>query len=370
MNKRILVLNTEFSGMNKYLFAQLRKHGWDLLICDVPVPKCLRYWAMLTTFRFSMRDWRKKFARKLNKFYKSSWCFKWRSNYCAKLIKKYGEKIDLVFQISGMFAPSLKEINIPYVVYTDYTMRLAEKYDEWSSPKEEIEKWISLETELYQRASLNFACCENTRQSIINDYGAGEQCALNIGFGVSFDHIDNVDQLSDNKMILFVGFDFKRKGGFVLLDAFKDVRKKMPDARLVIIGPSKKIYHIEQAGVEFLGPVSDREKVKQYFREASVFAMPSFCEPFGLVFLEAMAHKLPCIGSRVDAMPEIIQDGETGCLVDPDNADQLADCLIRVLSDKDMAERMGILGYERLNDHFNWEKVGECVNNALSEINN
>lgn len=371
MNKRILVLNIEVSGMNKYFFAQLRKHGWDLLICDVPLPKRLRYWAMIITFRIPMSEWKKQFDYRLNKLYKSSWCFRWRTKQCEKILKKYEGQYDLVINMTGMSAPFCRRADFPdvkYVVITSYTMALSRKYEEWCTYPHEYEKWIALEKELYYGAELILTTNDNVRYSLCDDYGMDMNKTLNMGYGLTFDQCPDFEKDYNKKDILFVGFDFKRKGGFVLLDAFKNVRKKMPDARLVIIGPSKKIYHIEQEGVEFLGPVFDRKKVKQYFKDASVFVMPSLCEPFGLVLLEAMAYKLPCIGTRVDAMPEIIQDGETGYLVDPHNSDQLADRLIRILSDKDAARHMGQEGFNKLKEKFDWDKVGFCIDSVLSKI--
>ena len=65
------------------------------------------------------------------------------------------------------------------------------------------------------------------------------------------------------------------------------------------------------------------------YRRATAFVMPSRYEPFGIVFLEAMAYWLPCVGSRTCAMPEIIDEGVTGLLAEPDDVDSLADCLSR-----------------------------------------
>lgn len=368
--KKILILNVDVSGMNRFLFAELEKRGCELFIETIPLPRRLRWWALITTFSLNIRRWKQRFDHKLFKLYKSSWCFKWRTRYCERLIKRYAGRIDLVLQISGMFAPFLNKGEVPYAVYTDYTMRLAEKYEPWASPADEIEQWVELEKKLYTRACLNFVCCENTRKSFIEDYGVDPKRVINVGYGVSFDNLEAGEKRFDHKTILFVGFDFERKGGPLLLEAFKRVRKTFADARLVMIGPSKRIFQIDQEGVEFLGPVFDRNIVRRYFEEASVFAMPSLCEPFGLVFLEAMAHQLPCIGADVDAMPEIIKNGETGFVVDPQDTEQLAERLIKILTDQPLARAMGQTGFERLKTHFSWERVGLCVYNALIEMAN
>ena len=99
--------------------------------------------------------------------------------------------------------------------------------------------------------------------------------------------------------------------------------------------------------------------------EASIFVMPSLCEPFGLVFLEAMAYALPCIGTRIDAMPEIITDGETGFLVTPKNVNDLAEKIITLLKNVRLLESMGEKGSEKVQMNFRWEDVGKKVDEHL-----
>lgn len=371
MKKRALILNIEVSGMNKYLFAQLRERGWDLIICDVPLPKRLRYWAMFISFRLPVADWKKAFDCHLNKLYKSSWCFKWRTRQCEKILQKYHGQYSLVINMTGMSAPFLKRddfFDVKYVVITSYTMALSRKYEEWCTYLHEYQKWVDLERQLYQEADVIFTTNENARHSLRDDYGIDYEKTIKMGYGLTFDKVPEFEKIYNGKTILFVGFDFKRKGGFVLLDAFKQVRSRIPDAKLIIIGPNKDIYKIKQEGVEFLGPIKDRERVKEYFKSASVFAMPSLCEPFGLVFLEAMAYKLPCIASTVDAMPEIIVDGKTGYLVHPDDIDELADKIVRLLSDHDGMGRMGQNAYDRVTQVYAWDQVGNIVNQRLLEV--
>ena len=88
-----------------------------------------------------------------------------------------------------------------------------------------------------------------------------------------------------------------------------------------------------------------------------MFVLPSLYEPFGMVLLEAMAHGLPCIGTKVGAMPEIIADGETGLLVPPVDASALADALERLLTNHDVRRRMGLAGRSRLEEQFTWNRT-------------
>ncbi len=368
---RILVLNIEVSGMNKYLFAQLRQAGHELIIWDVPLPKRLRYWALLISFVPHMRTWKKRFDYHLNKLYKSSWCFRWRTKQCEKIIKQYQGQYDLVINMTGMNAPVVdytRFSELKYVVITSYNMFLAQKYDEWCTYEHEFKHWFDLEKSLYQNAQIIFTTNDNVRESLIKDYTVDSSRLLKMGYGLTFDGVEDYTKVYDGKTILFVGFDFKRKGGFTLLKAFEKVRQTKPDSRLVIIGPNKDMYKIEQEGVEFLGPVKDREKVKDYYKQASVFAMPSVCEPFGLVFLEAMAYKVPCVGSMVDAMNEIIEDGKTGYLIEPNDTDMLAEKILALLNDQKLNQKMGEQARISSMNMFSWEDVGQNLDTHIRKL--
>jgi len=103
------------------------------------------------------------------------------------------------------------------------------------------------------------------------------------------------------------------------------------------------------------------------YEHASVFAMPSIQENFGHVFLEAMAYKTPCIGTTVDAMPEIIEEGKTGFLVPPNDYKQLADRLILLLEDENLMRKMGEQGRERFKRYFTWDLVINRMNKQFEK---
>ena len=371
MNKRILILNTEVSGMNKYLFAELNKHGWELNIANVPFPKRLRYYAAIKGFRFLKREWRKQFYSHLGRLYKSSWCFQWRSQWCENQVINNIGKFDVILNISGMHSPFVdynSRNNLRYAVLCSYTMALSKKWNEWLPYPREYDGWISLEEKLYSNATIILTTNDNVRHSLNKDYGVPLSKTAKIGYGLTLDTIPEYEKVYDGKTILYVGFDFKRKGGLDILEAFKIVRRSIVGAKLIIIGPSKNLYSINQEGVEFLGLIKDRNLVREYYRQASVFVMPSLCEPFGLTFLEAMAHKLPCIGSTIDAMPEIITDGETGYLIPPNSPYTLAEKLISILRDENMLRIMGQNAYLDSKARFSWSVVGENIDKELSRI--
>src|SRR4029077_13214703 len=99
--------------------------------------------------------------------------------------------------------------------------------------------------------------------------------------------------------------------------------------------------------VHFLGQLSFKALVTEY-RNATVFALPTSQEGFGIVFLEAMASSLPIVAGRAAAVPEVVNEGVNGFLVDPDDPKTLALTLARLLEKPETRLAMGSAGFARV----------------------
>jgi len=158
------------------------------------------------------------------------------------------------------------------------------------------------------------------------------------------------------------------KGHDQLIQAWPLVVKSVPNARLVCVGEGDDLPRLRQvardagiaASVVFPGFVSDAALAELYSRSAAL-AMPSRGEGFGLVYLEAMAHRLPCIGSVHDAAREIIQDGVTGFVVDQHDINALADRIVRLLGDEPLRRAMGEQGHRRFEAEFTADQFSRRV---------
>ncbi|MDY6055384.1 glycogen synthase [Micrococcus sp.] len=129
----------------------------------------------------------------------------------------------------------------------------------------------------------------------------------------------------------------------------------------------------ERDGVVVVEGMLPRQEVMEILSAATVFACPSVYEPLGIVNLEAMACGTAVVASAVGGIPEVVDDGVTGLLVPVDQAEDgtgtpvdedafaadLADALLRVLEDPELARRMGEAGRERAIEHFSWETIAE-----------
>ncbi|MEN4006861.1 MAG: glycosyltransferase family 4 protein [Methanobacteriaceae archaeon] len=168
---------------------------------------------------------------------------------------------------------------------------------------------------------------------------------------------------ADKKLILFLGSLVQYKGPDILLKALYLVKKEIPDVKLIFAGRgpmltelrelSKKLY----LDVEFLGFVEEPLK-PMYFKASDIFCLPSITmsESFGIVNLEAMACGIPIVSTRLGGIPDIVEDGKSGLLVEPGDSKSLADALIYLLENDDIAKKMGDYGKRKVRD-YSWEKI-------------
>ncbi len=160
--------------------------------------------------------------------------------------------------------------------------------------------------------------------------------------------------LASPPTVAFAGRLVRAKGVDVLLQAFAQVVTQVPGARLLLIGEGPKREALSRliADLQLSSQVSVlghllREEVERACAAAWMQAVPSrWAEPFGLVAAEAMMRGTAVVASDSGGLAEIVQDDRTGLLVPPGDAQALAQALVRLLQDRELAERMGSAGRE------------------------
>jgi glycosyltransferase involved in cell wall biosynthesis len=165
--------------------------------------------------------------------------------------------------------------------------------------------------------------------------------------------------------VLCIAAHNEKKALDVLLTAFAEIGDAHRGVRLLLVGDGPlRLQHEAQARalaldgrVEFLGE-RDRAEVARLLHGCSIFVLPSRSEPFGMVVTEALACRKAVVASAVGGIPEIIEDGRSGVLVEPDNPRALARALTRILDDHALRERLADAGYERVQERFACERMG------------
>ncbi len=147
------------------------------------------------------------------------------------------------------------------------------------------------------------------------------------------------------------------KGHPTLLEAWVQVARAIPDASLLVIGEGSRREALETmaAGLGLAGRVvftGRRDDVPAVTAALDVAVLPSYREALGLTILEAMALSRPIVASNVGGIPEMVEDGVTGLLVPPHDADALAAAIIRLLRDHPLADTLGRAGHDLVHERF------------------
>lgn len=173
--------------------------------------------------------------------------------------------------------------------------------------------------------------------------------------------------IKEEKEVLFVGFPFRLKGVDILIKAFKAIALKYPDWKLKILGfypdPTElneaisghsQIYHHKHV---------PHSEIPDHIGKCAILVLPSRSEAMGRVLVEAMAAGKPRIGSNVDGISTVINDGVDGLLVEPENVDDLAKKLDMLMGNPEMRQKLGNNGEIRAKVELSEERY---VNNTIA----
>ncbi len=227
---------------------------------------------------------------------------------------------------------------------------------------------LEWERDVYSRLTGIFVMSSWLASSFISDFGVSPDKLHVVGAGMNIKELPALPERDYSKArFLFVGKDFTRKGGEFLLRAFREVRKDVVDAELVIVGPDLSI---DEPGVVCAGFLSKSDtvgcaKLHDLFTTATALVLPSIYEPFGISLTEGMAYGLPCIATDRCAMPEIVQHGETGLVVPVADVSLLARAMLELATNPVAAAAMGAKGRRRAENEFTWGAVAQKMKNVL-----
>jgi phosphatidylinositol alpha-mannosyltransferase len=192
--------------------------------------------------------------------------------------------------------------------------------------------------------------------------------------GVDLEHfspdVPPIEKFCDGKLnILFLSRLERRKGLDYLLRAYRQVKQKIPNSRLIVVGTGTRLRKgyerwVRKTGLEndviFVGYVSEEDKPR-YFKTADIYCAPSTGrESQGVVLLEAMAMGKPVVATSIDGYASVVTHSEEGLLVPPKNTEKLAEALLILLKDKTLQQKMGEKG--RLTaQNYSWEQIAKRV---------
>ncbi|HEX4600720.1 MAG TPA: glycosyltransferase family 4 protein [Gemmatimonadales bacterium] len=363
-----------WSGVSKSLVDKLRSEGHTVMTGDVDLSGPARWLGAALTFAIDRRHWRTRLML-------GGTPFRLRSRCAARHIAAHRRRLDVIVQVGATFQPRGRGA-VPYFLCCDSNIWMAKRgaetghSDAASLTRRELEQVVQRERDVYQHAAGVFTLSERLQRSFIEDWRLPPTRvhAIRAGPNLDVSRIPETPLRPDTDhppTILFVGRHFYRKGGDLLTHAFQRVRARIPDARLVIAGPSPP--PTLEPGVHFLGDLDKNQPagcaaLVAAYRSADVFCLPTRFEPFGIAFIEAMHFGLPCVGTDAGAVPEMITDGETGFTVPIGDEHALTDRLLRLLVDRALARAMGRAGRARAEREFTWERAVQRMTQAILPV--
>jgi glycosyltransferase involved in cell wall biosynthesis len=164
-----------------------------------------------------------------------------------------------------------------------------------------------------------------------------------------------VQPLPERPQALFVGVLEPYKNVDGLAEAWAKAAPRVPGAKLVVVGLGSQRAAIERRADEYFERLAP-EEVAAKLDESTVLVLPSRYEGLGRVVIEAFARGRGVVASRAGGILDLVEDGEQGLLVDPEDTDALAEALVRVLIDRALAERLGGAAHTRFPE---WNQTPE-----------
>lgn len=180
---------------------------------------------------------------------------------------------------------------------------------------------------------------------------------------------------SESPVLIFVGHILKTKGVFELLKAFLIARQMHGDLHLIVVGDGEDFFALKQKAeaaqlskwIHFLGARS-HDEIPGWLSVADILVLPSWNEGLPNVVVEAMACKRPVIATRVGGIPEAVDDGKSGILIEKGDVEALANAISLLVSEPAKRVTMGLAGRQIVEQKFTWEKNAESTIAVYEEV--
>ena len=315
----------------------------------------------------------------------------WR-NYAAHLSDnltfKLPSHLDILIQ-DELNHPSLIAANTrehPYpIISLVHHLRCSEPRPKWQNDLYRIVE------KKYLQSVDGFIFNSKTTESVVNELVVNEKPSV-----VAYPPTDRFEGVisegevkeranSRDLRILFLGNVIERKGLHTLLEALfiiypSTLRRGSGQAFILdIVGSlttdtayvkamQRQVVVKGLSSVIHFHGALDNDRLKEMLEHAHVLVVPSSYEGFGIVYLEGMAFGLPAIGTTAGAASEIIVDGETGYLIEPDDSKTLAARLMSLANDRDMLARMAVNALRRYQVQPKWEQTAKSIREYLLSV--
>lgn len=200
------------------------------------------------------------------------------------------------------------------------------------------------------------------RDNLIDHYGIAPDRVTAVGSGMgAIEPWHGAKDYAQPKLLFVAKHLFKAKGGLLLVDAFRRARLRRPDLTLTIVGDQRSRALVPAgSGIDFRDHLPWAE-LQDLYRGATLLVQPMLNDPWGQVYLEAMVSRTPVMGLARNGLPELVDGGRHGFLVDRADAESLAGAIVSALSDPGRLERMASVAQRHAVSSYSWDGVAERI---------
>jgi glycosyltransferase involved in cell wall biosynthesis len=221
--------------------------------------------------------------------------------------------------------------------------------------------------EAMERRSLHclthvFTFGDYVRRHMIDHYGLDPAKVTAVGCGMGkIEAYYGPKDYGSSRLLFVAKHLFAAKGGLLLDQAFRIAHRQRPDLRLTIVGDSRTRDLVTPHPAIELRDHLSWDELQRLFRQSTLLVQPMLNDPWGQVYTEALISRTPVIGLNRNGLPEIIEHGRHGFLVDQATPEALAATIIAAVSDPVRLERMGVSGQARVMQSYSWEQVARRI---------
>jgi len=285
-------------------------------------------------------------------------------------------KPDIVFAVlvSPMTHQLVREFRVVHI--SDTTVRAMVGYYEGFTKLSRFARSGAerIEAKAIREAFLSLYPMRWAVDSALKDYGANPDRTLEIAWGANLDngYAQPRTLPAGELRLLFVGVDWKRKGGQIAVDTVAELNRRGVACRLDVVGCTASVLDVPvPVNVTFHGFIGKstpegRALIDRLFDEATFFLLPTLAECAGMAFAEAAHHGLPSLSFHTGGLPSVIRSGETGMLLAPGAPpSEFADTVCAFLADPGRYTAMSAAAIADSKKRLNWETWGSAVEAAV-----
>ncbi len=272
------------------------------------------------------------------------------------------QNVRRVLHTGTLDLPAVDADEVDHYLYCDHTWNLWLRHVEQDDPHtlKARTEFDEMDRACYAQMRHIFTFGDYVRDNLISHYGVEPDRITTVGSGMG--QIDPYfgPKAYERNLLLFVAKHcFALKGGPLVLDAFRIARRVRPDLRLVVVwdGFDKEL---PKRFPEIDFRTNLRWSVLTWlYRQAALLVQPMLNDPWGQVYLEALVSRTPVIGLDRNGLPEIVEQGRHGFLIDEATPQALAAAMLEATSDPKRLDSMGLSGQRHVLQTYSWDRVAQ-----------